>query len=198
MEKRVRGGGGGIAGAGEAVGAGPRDFSIGDDRNTHCGDLVDDESPGDRPWFGGCTGKAGGWEEAGLNAGDAGGEGGIGGRVSGEGSERGESETGEQKTHEKLQAEFCGRAWLQKLQVAGGIAGGKTECIQFNHGWTRINTDTSNEPRRAYLRRSPFGMLRFSSDGRSSPLYLCPSVFIRGFLLIVAAKTGPESKADRI
>ena len=106
LEKRVGGDGCRIAGAGEAVGAGPGDFSVGDDGDADCGDMVNDEAPGDGPRFGGSASESGGRKKAGLDAGDAGGECGLGGGVCGAGSEGGEGEAGEQETHEKLQAEF--------------------------------------------------------------------------------------------
>ena len=119
LEKRVGGDECRIAGAGDAVGAGPRDFSVGDDGNTDAWNTMNDEAPGDGPRFGGSARESGRRKKAGLDAGDTGGECGVGVGVSGAGSERGEGEAGEQETHEKLQVEFSGAAWLQKPYVGG-------------------------------------------------------------------------------
>jgi hypothetical protein len=102
LKKGVDGGGRGVAGAGDSVGAGPRELAVGDHGDADGGDAMDELAAGDRPRFGGSAGEPGGGQQAGLDASDARGVG--GGRGFGGGGEgRGKERRGE-KEKEKLPA----------------------------------------------------------------------------------------------
>jgi hypothetical protein len=61
--------------------------------------------------------------------------------------------------------------------------------MQLNHGWTPMNTDFQSEPVPASRNDGGHGsvILISSGDVWISNLDPCPSVFIRGLLLIVPA-----------